>query len=49
MQVSRAPVTLGEMTGGNIRVLSGLQDGDRIAISGAAHLQEGMKVRPLTD
>lgn len=48
-QVSRAPVTLGEMSGVNIRVLSGLQSGDHIAVSGAAHLQEGMKVRPLTE
>lgn len=48
-QVSRAPVTLGEMSGVNIRVKSGLQSGDRIAISGAAHLHEGMKVRPLAE
>jgi len=48
-QVSRATVTLGGMSGANVRVLSGLQDGDRIAISGAAHLQEGMKVRPLAE
>lgn len=48
-QVSRAPVSLGEMTGAKVQVLDGLQSGDHIAISGAAHLQEGMKVRPLTD
>lgn len=47
-QVSRATVTLGDMSGASVRVLSGLQGGDRIAVSGAAHLQEGMKVRPLT-
>lgn len=46
-QVSRVAVTLGDMSGSNVRVLSGLQDGDTIAVSGAAHLQEGMKVRPL--
>lgn len=45
--VSRVPVTLGEMSGIHIRVLSGLQNGERIAISGAAHLQEDMHVRPL--
>jgi len=44
----RATVTLGDMSGASVRVLSGLQGGDRIAVSGAAHLQEGMKVRPLT-
>ncbi len=48
-QVSRATVTLGDMSGASVRVLSGLQVGDRIAVSGAAHLQEGMKVRPLTE
>jgi RND family efflux transporter MFP subunit len=48
-QVSRATVTLGDMSGESVRVLSGLQDGDRIAVSGAAHLQEGMKVRSLAE
>jgi RND family efflux transporter MFP subunit len=47
MKVSRIPVKLGEMTGSDIQITGGLDDGDRIAISGAAHLQEGMKVRPL--
>jgi RND family efflux transporter MFP subunit len=46
-QVSRATVTLGDMSAASIQVLSGLQSGDRIAVSGAAHLLEGMKVRPL--
>ncbi len=46
-QVNKAVVTIGEMSGSSIRVLSGLQDGDRVAIAGAAHLREGMKVRPL--
>jgi hypothetical protein len=35
------------MSGANIRVLSGLQGGEHIATAGAAHLREGMKVRPL--
>ena len=47
MKVSRVPVMLGQMFGADIQVSSGLSKGDRIAISGAAHLQEGMKVRPL--
>ena len=47
MQVSRTPVELGPMAGAQVRVLSGLNDGDRIAISGVHHLRAGMKVRPL--
>ena len=47
MEVSRAAVTLGEMSGSDVQINSGLNAGDRIAISGVAHLQEGMKVRPL--
>jgi RND family efflux transporter MFP subunit len=46
-QVSKAIVTIGDMSGDNIRVLSGLHGGDQIATAGAAHLHEGMKVRPL--
>jgi RND family efflux transporter MFP subunit len=46
-QVSKAVVTIGDMSGDNILVLSGLQGGDQIATAGAAHLREGMKVRPL--
>jgi RND family efflux transporter MFP subunit len=47
MQVTRRPVTLGEIYQDSVRVNSGLQNGDRIAISGVASLQEGVKVRPL--
>ena len=47
MKVSRAQVTLGEMSGSDVRITSGLEDGEQIAISGAAHLQNGMTVRPL--
>jgi RND family efflux transporter MFP subunit len=47
MKVSRVAVMLGQMSGADIQVSSGLSKGDRIAISGVAHLQEGMKVRPL--
>jgi RND family efflux transporter MFP subunit len=46
-QVSKVVVKIGDMSGSSIRILSGLQDGDRIAVAGAAHLKEGMKVRPL--
>jgi len=47
MKVNRVPVVLGQMSGADVRVSSGLAHGDRIAISGVAHLREGMKVRPL--
>jgi RND family efflux transporter MFP subunit len=47
MQVSRRQVTLGEIFDASVRITSGLQNGDRIAISGVASLQEGVKVRPL--
>jgi RND family efflux transporter MFP subunit len=47
MRVSKVPVMLGQMSDADIQVSSGLSRGDRIAISGVAHLREGMKVRPL--
>ena len=47
-KVSKAVVTIGDMSGASIRVLDGLEGGDRIATAGAAHLREGMEVRPLT-
>ena len=46
-EVSKAVVTLGDMSGASIRVLSGLQGGEQIATAGAAHMRDGMKVRPL--
>ncbi len=42
--VSRKNVAVGEMTGDNILITSGLQVGDRIAAAGAHVLQEGQKV-----
>jgi RND family efflux transporter MFP subunit len=47
MTVSRAPVTLGELGGNQVRVLSGLAAGDRVAVSGVHNLREGMTVRAL--
>lgn len=47
MQVSRAQVELGPMGQSDVRVLSGLEPGERIAISGVHYLSEGMMVRPL--
>lgn len=45
MAVLRRPVTLGELTGDGVIVTTGLSEGDVIAISGVAHLREGMVVR----
>jgi membrane fusion protein, multidrug efflux system len=45
----RRPVTLGNMLGGEVEILSGLQPGDRIAVAGVRFLREGMKVRDLGD
>jgi RND family efflux transporter MFP subunit len=47
MEVSRRLVELGEMADTRVEVTSGLSPGDRIAVSGASHLREVMKVRPL--
>ena len=49
MTVSRVAVELGSMSGDEVRVLNGLNGGDRIAISGVHHLREGMQVRPLSE
>jgi len=47
--VTRLPVKIGEVAGGNIEILGGLQPGDRIAVAGVTFLREGMKVRDLGD
>jgi len=44
---TRRPVKVGEPTGDQIKILEGLQTGDRIAVSGASFLWEGMKIRDL--
>ena len=45
MKVSRAAVEVGQLSGSSIAVTSGLSSGDEIAISGVAHLRDGMEVR----
>jgi len=45
--VHRVAVEIGEPEGTGITIVSGLNDGDLIVASGAAHLQSGMKVRSL--
>lgn len=47
--VTGRPVRTGEISGGTIEIIEGLQPGDRIAAAGASHLREGMKVRDLGD
>ena len=47
MKVSRVPVTLGEIGNSSITVTSGLEPGDRIAVTGASSLFEGAQVRAL--
>jgi len=44
--VSAHQVEIGQMSGKNIQITSGLKVGDRIAILGAKNLTEGMRVRP---
>lgn len=45
MTVSPVEVVPGDMAGDLVRIESGLEEGDQVAISGVALLREGMKVR----
>ena len=45
MRVRRTPVVVGELSGAEVEVRSGLSSGDWIAISGVHSLREGMEVR----
>ena len=47
--VTRRPLTLGSVVGGQIEIVDGLQPGDRIAVAGVAQLREGLQVRDLGD
>ncbi len=49
MQVRRATVELGPLSGEDVEILSGVEVGDRIAASGVHNLREGMEVRALAD
>ena len=49
MTVHRVTVTLGELSGSEVEILSGVESGDLIAISGVHHLSEGAPVRSLED
>lgn len=45
LTVSRRDVVVGELTGSSIRVESGLELGESIAVSGVHELREGMQIR----
>ncbi len=45
MTVGRAPVEIGDLSGADALILSGLEEGDLIAVSGVQNLRDGMKVR----
>jgi multidrug efflux pump subunit AcrA (membrane-fusion protein) len=47
-QVTRANVTLGDIRGAQVAVVSGLKAQQRIVTAGVSALREGMRVRPLT-
>lgn len=47
MTVSRTVIQLGDISGNQVRVLGGLNPGDRIATSGVHNLREGMQVTEL--
>jgi len=49
MTVERAPVELGNLSGSQVYVTSGLVSGQQIAISGVHQLRDGMQVRPYGD
>lgn len=45
MTVSREPVELGELAEDRVRLMSGVEEGDMIAVSGVAQLRDGIEVR----
>ncbi|MDQ2994803.1 MAG: efflux RND transporter periplasmic adaptor subunit [Pseudomonadota bacterium] len=45
----KKPVDVGMITGGNIIITGGLDKGQRIAIAGVSAIQEGMRVKILSD
>jgi multidrug efflux pump subunit AcrA (membrane-fusion protein) len=45
--VERVDVRVDEMSGGNILILEGVQQGDLIAAAGVTFLRDGQQVRPM--
>lgn len=48
MTVSQTPVIVGQLSGGDIEIKSGLGQGDRVAVSGVQHLTDNMRIRELS-
>ncbi|MEM1059617.1 MAG: efflux RND transporter periplasmic adaptor subunit [Verrucomicrobiota bacterium] len=48
-KIKKVPVEVGKMSGQDIAVTSGLEEGQTIAVSGVNSLRNGMKVRPFED
>jgi len=46
-QVTRVPVTVGELTSNGVVVTSGLTQGEQVVAAGVHFLKEGQKVRPM--
>ena len=46
--VTRQPVRVGDIRGGQVEIKEGLKPGDRFAAAGGQQLREGMRVRPMT-
>ena len=42
-------VTTGDFAGKGVKILSGLEAGDRLIVDGAAKVSTGMKVEPVTE
>ena len=45
MKAVKRPVEVGEIAGSMIDVLKGVDEGDRVALTGVHHLREGLSVR----
>jgi len=43
--VRQVPLTLGEITGNDYRVISGLKAGDDVVVSGGQNLADGMAIK----
>lgn len=48
-KVAARPVHVGDVTGGRIEIVDGLNPGERIAVAGVSFMRDGMKVRDLGD
>jgi multidrug efflux pump subunit AcrA (membrane-fusion protein) len=46
--VSKQPVTLGEASGSQVVVKTGLKAGDTVVAAGVSEIIDGMTIRPIT-